>query len=220
GGFDIVGYVRNLPDGRVELLAQGHAAEIDRYLDAISNEMGGFIKNVAFHVLLPSQTRLEIFSRPLAFYHLLGLPSLVRKSRILNGSERLSSLEYLLPPVPFAPLRSKLKAVTPAKGAKKHRVSFFLGCAHNLVFQAATIASISLLTDNSCEVVTPKNECCGMPCLGYGEMEEARKMARHNIDAFGANPDDVIITGMDVQWRESHHRLPPRQGKNTSHFTL
>jgi hypothetical protein len=32
--------------------------------------------------------------------------------------------------------------------------------------------------------------------------------------------DDVIITGMDVQWRESHHRLPPRQGKNTSHFTL
>jgi acylphosphatase len=47
GGFDVVGYVRNLPDGRVELLAQGDAAEIDRYLVAISGEMATFIRDIA-----------------------------------------------------------------------------------------------------------------------------------------------------------------------------
>ncbi len=46
GGFDIVGHVSTLPDGRVELLAQGDAAEIDRYLGAISDELGGFIREV------------------------------------------------------------------------------------------------------------------------------------------------------------------------------
>ena len=47
GGFDIVGYVRNLPDGRVELLVEGDAAEVDRYLGAISDAMGGFIGDIA-----------------------------------------------------------------------------------------------------------------------------------------------------------------------------
>ena len=33
--------VRNLPDGRVELVAEGEAAEIDRFLEAIHQETGG-----------------------------------------------------------------------------------------------------------------------------------------------------------------------------------
>jgi glycolate oxidase iron-sulfur subunit len=155
-----------------------------------------FIRTLAFHVLLPSQTRLELFSRPLNFYQALRLPALVRKSKVLNLlPERLGSLESLLPPVPFMPLRQRLKTVTPAKGKLKQRVGFFLGCVDNLVFASAAMATVSVLSENSYEVVTPKKSvCCGMPCLGYGEMEQAQRMARHNIDVFGATGTEVIIT--------------------------
>jgi acylphosphatase len=44
-GFDVRGYVRNLPDGRVELVAEGDEAEIARLIERIGEKMHGFIKN-------------------------------------------------------------------------------------------------------------------------------------------------------------------------------
>ena len=43
--FDVAGYVRNLPDGRVELVVEGDEAEIARLLNAIGQKMESFIKN-------------------------------------------------------------------------------------------------------------------------------------------------------------------------------
>ncbi len=45
GGFDVTGYVRNLPDGRVELVAEGEAAEIDRFIAGILAVMGRYVKD-------------------------------------------------------------------------------------------------------------------------------------------------------------------------------
>ena len=45
-GFDVVGFVRNVPDGRVHLVAEGEPTEIDRFIEAIRSDMRGLIREV------------------------------------------------------------------------------------------------------------------------------------------------------------------------------
>jgi acylphosphatase len=45
-GFDVSGYVRNLPCGRVEMVAEGDPQELDNFSNSIQQEMGHFIRDV------------------------------------------------------------------------------------------------------------------------------------------------------------------------------
>ncbi len=47
--FDVTGYVRNMHDGRVEVVAEGQPGEVQRFLAAVEESMAGYIRSRQRH---------------------------------------------------------------------------------------------------------------------------------------------------------------------------
>jgi acylphosphatase len=47
GRFDVAGFVKNLPDGRVLVVVEGEPRELDRFLAEVQLQMAGNIRTVA-----------------------------------------------------------------------------------------------------------------------------------------------------------------------------
>lgn len=45
-GFEVSGFVRNLPDGRVQLEAEGQKSEVAAFVAAVEEQLAGYIRKV------------------------------------------------------------------------------------------------------------------------------------------------------------------------------
>lgn len=60
--YKVDGFARNLPDGRVELVAEGVPAEVNSFLDAIAREFQGYIRHAESSLIPSDQPPLDGFT--------------------------------------------------------------------------------------------------------------------------------------------------------------
>ena len=153
-------------------------------------------KEKLFGGLIPKPGRMELATLPLRIYQKLGIRKLVYAlgiKRLLPG--QLRDMESMLPHLPKRPLRQILPEKSEPETTVNYRVGFFLGCAQSLMFSDESSATVRVLNRNGCSVTTPKEtQCCGMPAIGYGKMDQAKEQARFNIALFEKSDVDVIVT--------------------------
>lgn len=149
------------------------------------------------HVLISAE-RAELMTGPIRLAQALGLDRLgVWLFGWIPGmGPKLRELIQLAPRM-GRPIRSELALVTPARGDKRHRVAFFLGCMMNVAMPDVSRATIRVLTRLGCEVVTPRGQaCCGAPQDDQALRPLSRDFARSNIALFEKHLDavDVIVS--------------------------
>jgi len=146
---------------------------------------------LALRHLMPFPGRLRLAAALLRFYQRSGLRSAAHALHLVP--RRLAEMETLLPSIPdhfFVPAEE----VFPAIGPRRARVGLLSGCVMSVMFADLNEATIRVLQRNGCEVVVPRAQtCCGALNLHSGEREQARAMARRNIDTFLAAGVDAIV---------------------------
>lgn len=175
----------------------GHMMELTR-TQALRRQPGSLptrlFRWITFRQLLPHQGRLVLLARLARLYQRSGLKSLVSRSRALRllpgNVDMLHDNQPSIPDQIFGPSAT----VHPAAGERKGRVALLSGCIMPLIYTDAMNATVRVLQHNGYDVVVPMGQgCCGALNAHAGVRDEARDMAKRNIDAFLAYEPDAII---------------------------
>jgi glycolate oxidase iron-sulfur subunit len=152
------------------------------------------VRAFVFQQLLPNPERIAVAGRLLRFYQRSGLQSVARGAGILKllGLEKR---EQLLPRIDDEFFFGQLGKTFPSRGKRRARVALFAGCIANVTFSKLHEATIRVLTANGCEVAVPQQQfCCGALAAHAGVRDAARELARKNMNAFGGQEFDAIVT--------------------------
>jgi glycolate oxidase iron-sulfur subunit len=137
---------------------------------------------------------LARWAKVLRWYQRSGLQKFLRKSGALKLF-RASELDALSPQVEEKFFFSEFGAAFPAEGQPRARVAFLAGCIANVAFAELNRATIRVLQKNGVAVLVPAGQgCCGALHAHAGYRDEARALARRNIDAMLHPALDAVVT--------------------------
>jgi glycolate oxidase iron-sulfur subunit len=166
------------------------------------------VRRLALGWLFNESSHFRWFVAATRLYQRSGLSQLARWSGILRLLG-LADAEGMLPKI-------KAKSVTPGRESWSpstihERAVLFNGCIMGTVFSDVNRAAGRVLAHNGTAVDIPVGQqCCGALQVHSGMMEEARNLARRNIEAFEASGQQLIVVtaaGCGAALKEYGHLL-------------
>jgi glycolate oxidase iron-sulfur subunit len=187
------------------------AARADIETNTVRPWQSRMLRSLVFKHLLQSPALMTIAGSMIYLYQASGLQRLARGSGLLKLFGKFGRLEQLAPPAEVPFFFNKIGRTYPAEGERKLRVAMMAGCLANVSFARLNEATVRVLQKNGIEVVIPRGQaCCGALHMHAGIRDQARKLARRNIDAVLAGGYDAIITnaaGCGSTLKEYHELL-------------
>ena len=174
-------------------LVEAARAEIEGA--AVRSRPARWMRRFVFGHLLQSPALMTVAGTLLYLYQSSGLQKLVRALGFLKLLGKLGDVEQLAPPAEPPFFFGKIGKTFPAEGERRYRVALMAGCIANVCFARLNEATVRVLQKNGCEVVVPGGQgCCGALHVHAGLRDEARGLARRNIDALVDGGYDAILT--------------------------
>jgi glycolate oxidase iron-sulfur subunit len=152
------------------------------------------VRQFFFGNVLHNLKRLERMAKLVRFYQRSGMQTVLRKTGVLRlvGA---ADLDRLSPRIDSEFFFSEIGQTFPAVGERRGKVAFLAGCINNVAFSHLNRATVKVLTENGIEVHIPAGQgCCGALDAHAGFREDARKLARRNIEVFLSGDYDAIVT--------------------------
>ena len=153
-----------------------------------------FLRKVGLDWLFADSRRLRTLVSLLRISQKSGLNMLARKLGILKqlGMEDLEALTPDISRKAVVPGDERWTADRVAGAPAQARL--FNGCVMGTVFANTNRAAARVIARNGTDIDVPRGQqCCGALHVHAGMMDEARVLARQNIDAFEASGEDAII---------------------------
>ena len=152
--------------------------------------------------------RMRAGARGLRVYQQSGLGALLRRTGMLRLM-RLENLERMVPPIVESPISPGKDSWVPKSRLANAHV--FNGCVMSSVFPDVNRATGRVLAHNGYATDVPVGQgCCGAIYSHTGMLDDARDLARKNIEAFERAGDGAIVVnaaGCGSALKEYDHLL-------------
>lgn len=150
----------------------------------------GFLRRFLMDRVLTRRGRLDRIAGLIGLWQRSPLAKL---GRFLPA--RLRAMEALAPRIPPKAAREPLAAATDPPGPSRGTVALLDGCVMRVAFPDVNRATRDLALAAGFRVVVPAGQtCCGALHEHDGDLEGARRLARENLEAFGHEPFEWLVT--------------------------